>query len=139
MANKGKFTSENQPEKRKGRGKSERTKFLEALGRNNLSEEDFYDELVNQAMFEKSPMALSEILKRVSPIAKAVAPMIEFKLTAKEPHKKASQILDGIAQGQIPPDVGSMLITSIKSTVDIEEFTDLKERIEKLEAMINGG
>lgn len=139
MTSKGKFTSENQPEKRKGRGKSERTKFLEALGRNELSEDDFYDELVNQAMVEKSPIALSEILKRVSPIPKAVAPTIEFKLTAKKPHEKVSEILDGIAQGDIPPDIGSMIINAVKAAVDIEEFTDLKERIEKLEVIINGG
>lgn len=133
-----KFSEDYQPEKRRGRGKSERTKFLEALGRNSLSEEDFYDELINQAMFEKSPMALSEILKRVSPIAKAVAPTIEFDLDKKaKPHEKAGQILDAISSGQIPPDIGSTLITSIKAFVDIEEFTELKKRIEKLEEALN--
>ncbi len=133
MSNKGQFTSDKQPKKRKVRGKSERSKWVEALKRNNHSEDDFYDAVVIEAMLEKSPMALNEILKRVSPITKAVAPMIEFKLTADLPHEKASQILDGISQGQIPPDIGSMLITSIKSTVDIEEFTDLRGRIEELE------
>jgi len=31
-----------------------------------------------------------------------------------------------------------MLIQSIKSMVDVEEYTDLKERIEKLEKALSG-
>ena len=132
------FTSENQPKNRKGRGKSERTKFLEALQRNSYSEEDFYDQLISEAMGEKSPIAMSEILKRVSPIPKAVAPTIEFDLDKNaKPHEKAGQILDAISSGQIPPDIGSTLITSIKAFVDIEEFTELKKRIQKLEEALN--
>jgi hypothetical protein len=44
----------------------------------------------------------------------------------------------GVSNGIIPPDVGALFIASIKSMVDIEENTDLKERIEKLEALLNG-
>jgi hypothetical protein len=132
-----KFSENYQPEKRKGRGKSERTKFLEALQRSSFTEEDFYDHLISEAMVDKSPIALSEILKRVSPIPKATAPTIEFELDSKlKPHQKASATLDAIASGRIPPDIGSMLITSIKAFVDIEEHDDLKDRIEKLESMI---
>lgn len=131
------FTADKQPAKR--RGKSERTKFLEALARNNYSEDEFYDHLVLEAMKEKSPIAMGEILKRVSPITKAVAPMIEFKMTkSAKAHVKAGQILDAIASGEVPPDIGTMLISSIKAMVDIEEYTDLKARIEKLEAVLNG-
>lgn len=129
------FAEGNQPKKR--RGKSERTKFLEALGRGNLTEDDFYDELINQAMFEKSPVALGEILKRVSPIAKAVAPTIEFKIRKDgKPHEKASDVLDGIANGDIPPDIGTHLITAIKHFVDLDN-SDVKERLEKIEAMLD--
>ena len=132
-----KFTSKNQP-KKKPRGKSERTKFLEAIQRNSYSEEDFYDQLVSEAMGEKSPIAMSEILKRVSPIAKQVAPMISFEMNKKaKPHEKASQVLDAIAGGEVPPDIGAMLINSIKAFVDLDN-SDLKERIEKIEDMLNG-
>lgn len=133
MVNKGQFSAENQPKKRKGRGKSERTKWIEALQRNNESEESFQDAVILQAMGDKNPIAMEHILKRISPIPKPVAPTVEFELTATEPHEKAFQILDGIACSQIPPDIGNMLIQSIKSTVDIEEYTDLKQRIESLE------
>ena len=136
--NKGRFSSENQPKKRKG--KSERTKFIEALQRRNSSEEEFYDSLVSKAMDEDSPIAISEILKRVSPIPKQVAPAIEFDLDKDaKPHQKAEQILDAISTGQIPPDIGSTLISSIKAFVDIEEFTELKRRIEKLEEKLTIG
>ncbi len=131
------FTSENQP-KKKPRGKSERTKFLEALKRNSYSEDDFYDQLVSEAMAEKSPIAMSEILKRVSPIAKQVAPTITFELDKKgKPHEKAGQVLDAIADGDVPPDLGAMLINAIKAFVDLDN-SDLKERIEKIEDMLNG-
>lgn len=134
-----KFTSDNQPKNRKGRGKSERTKFLDALKARGHSEDDFYELLIDQAMDEKSPMAMNEILRRVSPIPKAVAPSIEFDLDKKaKPHVKAGQILDAISNGEIPPDIGATLISSIKAFVDIEEFTELKRRIEKLEAVLNG-
>lgn len=131
------FTSENQP-KKKPRGKSERTKFLEALKRNSYSEDDFYDQLVSEAMAEKSPIAMSEILKRVSPIAKQVAPTITFELDKNgKPHEKAGQVLDAIADGDVPPDLGAMLINAIKAFVDLDN-SDLKERIEKIEDMLNG-
>lgn len=135
-----KFTTENQPKNRKGRGKSERTKFLDALKAKGHTEEQFYERLIEQAMDDGSPIAISEILKRVSPIPKQVAPAIEFDLDKDaKPHQKAEQILDAISTGQIPPDIGSTLISSIKAFVDIEEFTELKRRIEKLEAVLNGG
>ena len=137
MSNKGKFTSENQP--KKGRGKSERTKWIEALNKADHSEGDFYELVISQAMDEKSPMAINEVLRRISPIPKAVAPSIEFNLGEKsEPHEKAEQILDAISNGEIPPDIGATLISSIKAFVDIEEFTELKRRIEKLEAVLSG-
>lgn len=129
------FGEDNQPKKR--RGKSERTKFLEALGRRGESEDDFYDHLIKKAIDEESPIALSEILKRVSPIAKAVAPTIEFKIRKDgKPHEKASDVLDGIANGDIPPDIGAHLITAIKHYVDLDN-SDVKERLEKIEAMLD--
>ena len=42
-----------------------------------------------------------------------------------------------ISTGDIPPDVGSMLIQAAKNMVDIELATDLKERIEAIEAKLN--
>ena len=123
---------------KKRRGKSERTKWVEALERNNHTEDEFYDAVIEEAMTVKSPIALDHILKRISPIPKQVSPFIEFKINKSgKPHEKASDILNGIADGDIPPDVGSHLITAIKNFVDLDN-SDIKERIEKIEAMLNG-
>lgn len=133
-----KFSSTNQP--KKGRGRSERTKFIEAMKRRGQTEEEFYDLVLEKAMDEDSPIAISEVLRRISPVPKAVAPSIEFSLDkSATPHEKASQILDAISTGEVPPDIGVMLIQSIKAFVDIEEFTELKKRIEKLEEVLNAG
>lgn len=132
MSNKGQFTSENQP--KRGRGKSERTKILEAMKQQGRSEDDFYALLVERAFNPKDSFGFTEMLRRISPIPKAVAPTIEFEFDPKaKPHEKADQVLDAIATGKIPPDIGQGFIQSIRNMVDIEEYTDLKDRIEAIE------
>ena len=49
------------------------------------------------------------------------------------------QVMSAAAKGLIPPDIANTFIQSIKSMIDIEEYTDLKDRIEKIEAALNGG
>jgi hypothetical protein len=129
------FSSENQP---KGRGKSERTKILEALKRAGNTEEGFYDHLLARALDPDDSFALREILNRFSPLKKSVMPDVEFNFNAKgTPVEQVSQLLDAVSTGAIPPDVASMLITSIKGAIEIEINTELKSRIEKLEDMLN--
>lgn len=53
------------------------------------------------------------------------------------PHEQAQCILNAVSKGDIPPDVGSNLINSIKNVIDIEEITTLKARIEHLEKLTN--
>jgi hypothetical protein len=132
-----KFTSENQPQK--GRGKSERTKILDAMKRQGRGEEGFYDVLVARAFDPEDNFAYKELLQRIAPLRKAVMPDIEFELDLKaSPQEKAAQILNAVSQAIIPPDIGMGLINAIRNVIDIEANTELKERIEKLEAMING-
>lgn len=136
----GKFSSENQPTKeRRGRGKSERNKILEAFKRAGKTEDGFYDLLVLKAYDPEDNFTFKEVLNRISPLNKAVAPTIEFDFPEEaKPYIQASAVMKGIADGIIPPDIGAQFISSIKSMIDIEEYTDLKERIEKLEATLNG-
>lgn len=54
------------------------------------------------------------------------------------PHKQAAQVLKAVSEGNLQPDIGNTFIQSIKAMIDIEEYTDLKERIEKLEKVIDG-
>lgn len=68
---------------------------------------------------------------------KPTSNMIEFDFDVDaEPHVQGAQILKGMADGKIPPDLAGVLIQSIKAMVDIEEFTNLKSRILALEKLI---
>jgi len=132
------FDKDNQP--KKGRGKSERTKILEAMKRQSKTEDGFYDELVTRAFNPDDNFTFKEVLARMSPIPKAVAPVYKFDLPNKaKPHEKADYVLTAIANGDLPSDIGNICIQAIKAMIDIEEYTDLKDRIIKLEETLNGG
>ena len=133
------FDKGTQPKERKVRGKSERTKILEAMKRFGKTEEGFYDLLMEKAFNPEDNFTFKELLNRMSPVAKAVAPLYKFDLPKNsKPHEKAAFVLDAIADGVIPSDIGNICIQAIKAMIDIEEYTDLKERIEKLEKALSG-
>ena len=44
--------------------------------------------------------------------------------------------MNAISIGQIPPDIGSTLITALASVMKIEEVTDIKAKLEELEAQL---
>jgi len=128
------FNKDNQPTKRTPRGKAERTKILEAMKRAGQTEEGFYDLLISKAYNPEDNFSFNEVLKRLYPIPKQVAPNIEFYFNEKsKPNEKAEQIIKAVSQGQVPPDIGVMLISSIKLSIEIEETTELAERISELE------
>lgn len=79
------------------------------------------------------------LLKKYLPDEKTAAPCIEFDFKkSQKPHEKVDQIIKSISNGEVPPDIGAMLIQSIKSMVDVEEYTELKKRIEALEKALAG-
>ena len=132
------FSGENQPEKRNTRGKSERTKILAALKRQSLTEDGFYDLLIQRALDPDDNLALKEVLNRFSPLKKAVMPDVEFQFDEKsEPSCQVAQIIKAAASGEIPPDIANIFVQAVKNAVDIEQATDLKHRIELLEEMLN--
>lgn len=127
------LTSESR-KKMKGRGKSDRNKILDAMKREGKTEDGFYDLLVEKAFNAEDNFTFNELLKRLSPIAKSVAPMITFEFPAGEkPHIQAAAVIKGISDGNVPPDMGSLLIASIQSMLKIQEVTDLEDRIKVIE------
>lgn len=127
------------------RGKGKKSLMLEAIRSVCKDEHEFLKQVViiglGDAVNEvaPNPTLLTLVLNRIEPPLKAIAPMVEFEFDSNsKPHEQASQILKAVSSSQIAPDIGQMFIGSIKSMIDIEEYTDLKERIEKLEATING-
>ena len=137
----------------KPRGKSKKNVVLEALkakgvlglranSTNEKAESAFFGEIVNTALNEEDNnrgMCLKLLADKgwasVKPSSERI--FFEFDKDAA-PHIQAAQVMDGMATGQIPPDIGNSFIQSIKAMIDIEEFTSLKDRIDKLEAALNG-
>lgn len=128
------FNSENQPKQRKARGKSERTKILDSFKRLSRTEEEFYDLLTEKAFNPEDQFSFKELLNRMSPIPKAVAPTYEFKFDEKgKPHEQAAQVLKAMADGYIPSDIGKEFLVSISSMLNIQEKTDFEERLKAIE------
>lgn len=133
------YSKDNQPKKRKSRGEGEKTKILNALKRNGIDEDGFYDLVVERAINGDDNFALDSVMKRIAPIRKSVMPSVEFEFNKKgTPAEQVGQILDAISDSSVPPDVGNMIIGSIKNAVEIEANTDLKARIEAIESKLNG-
>ena len=145
-----KFSKSNQP---KGRGKSKKTLILDALKQNGLinlrknssdekAEMAFFGEIAKVAMNPEDTnrgMCLKLLCDKGWASVKPSGELVEFDFdVTKEPHEQAAQVMDAASRGFLPPDIANTFIQSIKSMIDIEEFTHLKERIEKLERALNG-
>ena len=134
------FDKENQPKTRKPRGKSERTKILEAMERAGKTEDDFYDSLLTRSLNVEDNFGFKEMLNRMSPIPKAVAPLYEFKFNESgTPYEKSCQVLKAMADGKIPSDIGSLFINGIQSMLKIQEVTELERMIKELEERAKSG
>jgi len=127
------------------RGKAKKSLMLEAIRSVCGTEQEFLKQVITIGMGDAikeiapNPTLLTLVLNRIEPPLKAIAPMVEFDFNPNaKPHEQANQILMAVANSQIAPDIGQMFVASIKSMIDIEEYTDLKERIEKLEKALSG-
>ncbi|MCK5610842.1 hypothetical protein KAR91_53710 [Candidatus Pacearchaeota archaeon] len=85
-----------------------------------------------------SGVLLKELLNKSYPSMKAVMPEFEFdyELT-NSPTEQVNQIIKAASDGKIPPDVATIFLQAVKAATDIEVATELRERMEKLEGMIN--
>ena len=88
---------------------------------------------------QNSGMLLKELLTKSYPSLKPTLEKFEFEFNADGTDlEKASSILKAISSGVLPPDVGQLIVGVIKDNSIIEANTDLKDRIIKLEAALNG-
>lgn len=141
------FTSNNQPDSgRRGRGKAFKTKLFEAMkakallnATEDMSLEDveqlFVNHLAFEAMKEDGDMyLLKDLMNRSFPPLKPTMDTVNFELKEdSSPAEKAQAILMAASRGELPPDVGDMLIRASKAALDIEALTELKDRILALE------
>lgn len=138
MAKSTRFSKENQPKERKARGKAERTKLLEAFKREGKTEEGFYQVMVEKAFNGEDNFARAEVFKRLYPIAKPTMPPCEFEFNPNgTPAEKANDIMNAVSNGEIPADIGLSLMSAMASMLKIEEVTEIKDRLAKIEEALN--
>jgi len=90
--------------------------------------------LVARAL-EGDTNAASIVLSKVLPSVKAQAEKVNFAFDASLPISgQVAQVLDAVAAGAVAPDVGRLIIDSIKSLADVRATEELAARIEALEA-----
>ena len=143
------FTEDNQPKERKPRGKGKKSLMLDAIRANCKTgkESEFLENVVKASIGD--PLAdppvppniqlMSLVLQRVEAPLKSTVQLTEFDFPEDgTPAEKTISIISSISQGLMPVDVGQSLIGIIKDSVIIEESTELKHRIEALEALVNG-
>lgn len=94
--------------------------------------------LVGKAL-EGDTNAAAIVLSKTLPSMKAQAEKVNFPLDTDAPiSEQVAQVLDGIAQGAIAPDVGRLIIDSVKSLGEVRTVEQLEARIrEDALAMLN--
>ena len=61
-------------------------------------------------------------------------PHYPFELNSSlDHHQQAQQVVDAISKGDIPADVGTMIIGSITNMLKIKEVTDFEDRLKAIE------
>ena len=89
--------------------------------------------LIGKAL-EGDTGAASVVLSKTLPSIKAQAEKVNFAFDATAPiSEQVAQVLDAIAAGAVAPDVGRLIIDSIKALSDVRASEELEARIVALE------
>lgn len=90
---------------------------------------------LQEAALTGDVQAARTLLERALPVYRTTTAPIEIpKLaTAKELTDKAHVVLDSVAAGKVPPDVGAQLVAAIGTVARVAEIDELTRRIAELE------
>lgn len=146
------FTSDNQPSRRAGRGPDKRTLILNAIMENlvdpegnafadkEAAEKAMYAEIVKRAVNVKDPASaqlMKEVLLRMAPADKATLPAIEFPFRVDgSASDKITDVQAAVASGTLPVDMGNTMVNMIVSGIKVFEVTELAERLERIEELL---
>lgn len=153
MSNAGQFGQRDYDVKtRRPRGKSKRTMMLEALYGEvvdelgdqfespEAAEAAYMRLLVRRSMTladKASGMLAKEIMDRLCPADKSTMPVYQVDMpedgTAAD---KIRAVTAAVAAGEVPPDVGNMMVNMITAAVKVEEVVEMSERLAKLEQLL---
>jgi hypothetical protein len=131
------------------RGKAAHTKLQAALEQEGLTEEDILriyvlvglgnvieDPRADERGNNRLPIEFQNVAKIADKIVPSVKPSgekvtFDFDVNATVPDK-ADQLLEAAAKGQISPETAQLMINSLSAIIKIDEYTELKDKIEKL-------
>ena len=127
------FSADRQPTRR--RGKDQRTKILEAIKeQTKLNEKGFYKKVAERALTDGDTLMMKELLSRVAPAAKPVAPSVQFDFPENgTPVEQVDAVLRAVAAGKVSPDVGQQLVAIIRGKLDVLELSELADRLAAVE------
>ncbi len=133
------------------RGRNKRTLILEAIKEKSLldldkdssnedAEKAFFSHIAERAINpddQSSGMCLKLLSDKGWANLKSTMEHVEFNFDEKSDlHVQAAQIMKAVSVGQVAPDVAHILISSIASTLKIEEVTEIKKELEKIKEML---
>lgn len=100
-----------------------------------MTEDSYLQEVVKQSLTDSKLMM--QVFGRLSPQAKSLAPTVSIEFPENgTPVQKMEAVLNAVVRGEISPDVGITITAMIKQTSDVNEVTELMERMQRLEDQI---
>ena len=131
-----------------GRGRSNKTIILEAIREASLiglkkdstkedAETAFFKHVSKSALNPEDPncgMCLKLLADKGWASVKPSSEMITFDFDENaELHEQAAQVMKGVANGQVPPDLGNNFVNGIANMLKIKEVTDFEKRLRVIE------
>lgn len=91
--------------------------------------------VVINAALEGDMQAASLVLSRISPTMRSHAQPVTFDFEATAPvARQVEQVLEGIALGAVPADIGKQIIDAVQALSTIRATEELEARLAALEA-----
>lgn len=81
--------------------------------------------------------AIRLLVSRLYPQAKATAPPVELPNFSGGPSERAEAIITAVAAGEVPVDVGGVLLDMLAMQCKISEHQELREQIERMRAELD--
>ena len=140
------FSTENQPENRTPRGKSERLAILSAFKEHHQMDSDAVTNYlikvglgkgVNGEEDPRIPVIWRHFIQVLYPMRKPQSPSVEVPMPdGATPAERADAVIAAAARGEISVEAMQAFTGAIKQALEIREVTELAERLEKLEQII---
>lgn len=96
---------------------------------------DDYREIVLK-MAELAKQGDAQAAKLLLPRWKSVVKPVRFDMDVENPVQASKDVALAISRGEVPPDVGAMIISSLAGVANIENVQELKDQMAQLQAAL---